>query len=388
MNRFFSINKHLVPIIFITVGITAGCAPSFRSFKQVPTGTEGFIQHRVHASGNATVPGDSVALSVELYERKLNGGITAQIIGNSQFIIVPTNNKRLYFLNPANGKEITSLPATSSVGAAPALEGQLVYFAEQAGSDMLTCFNLVNGKRVWSMSLHDPFGSPIIDGDELFMASRDGKIYCLNRLTGAILWQYHSKRQVYATVAVDSARVVFGNDRGDIICLKRENGDPWWSFQTQGAIAAQPLIDQFVFCGSLDGTMYALDPVSGEQKWIFATKGAIHTTPVKLENQLVFGSNDANIYSLNSEDGSILWFRKTSGIVQSSPIAVGRDFIAANSAGEVIHMDNGGNIKMSFAVKGSVEAPPAYIGDRLFIATTQRKLYVYGPPELAVKPVK
>ena len=91
----------------------SACAPSFKKFNQVPMHSEGFTQYRVDADGNAVISGQDIKLDTLLFDKKLNGGITAQVVGNSDFLIVPTFNKRVYFLKPRTGKEITSYATDS-----------------------------------------------------------------------------------------------------------------------------------------------------------------------------------------------------------------------------------------------------------------------------------
>ncbi len=372
-----SITK-LTSLLICTL-ITFGCAPSFKKFKQLRPSESDFLQYRVDASGNAVTAAPAGLIDTLIYDRKLNAGITGQVVGNDQFIVVPTFNKRLYFLDPVDGKEITSLVTESSIGAAVALKGELIYFVEEAGGDQLTCFNIVNGKKAWSRKIQDSHGSPVIDETELFIASRTGAVYCLNRWTGDIIWEHDSKRQIYASVSADSQRVIVGTDDGQITALDRTSGKRLWSFQSHGAIFAQAVIAGFVYCGSADGSLYALDLTTGDQVWRFETAAEIHTTPVVVAGRVVFGSDDMMIYCLSADDGSILWSHQSSGIVQSSPIAVGNSFIVANSAGSVYEFDYDGNIRHEFTVRGSIQAGPALIAGRLFVVTTNRRLYSFGP---------
>lgn len=356
-----------------------GCTPSFRNFKQITPSEEGFLQHRVNANGNAVIESPLV-LDTLLWERKLNAGIAGQVVGNAQYLVVPTYNRRLYFLNPRTGKEITSLVTESAIGSAVVLRNELIYFADEAGGDLVTCFNVVNGKKSWSLKVKDPQGAPLVDGDELFVASRDGKVYCVNRWTGVLTWSYESHRQIYAAVAADKEHVVFGTDRGELMALSRATGKLEWSFQAGGSIFAQPLLQpDLVFCGASDGIMYAVTSSSGKESWRFETTAAIHTTPVRVGDRMLFGGDDRYVYCLSADNGGKLWSYRTNAIVQSSPIAVGKSFIIANSAGSVLEFSLDGAVTKEFSIRGSVEAPAAFVDDRIYVVTPQRRLYCFGP---------
>lgn len=377
MLRKSSIRTVLILIGSLLILTLAGCAPSFRKFKQVSEVSAGFVQYRISGSGNAAVETEYL-LDTLLYDRKLNGGISAQVIGNSQFIIVPTYNKRLYFLNPKDGSEMTSLVAESAVGSAAAFAGELLYFAEESGGDKVVCFNLVSGKSVWSVVLQDPLGAPILSGDQLFVTSRGGRVLSINRWTGEVVWTHELQGQIYVAPAVDSLRVVFGTDRGDIIALNREDGEKLWSYHTGGAIFAQALLTDRVYCGSADGTMYALELSNGGLVWKYETAVAIHTTPVQFKDRVVFGGDDKMVNCLNADDGSVMWSYLTTGIIQSSPIALGSTFVVANSAGVVYQFSLEGRPLKQFSVGQSIEAAPAFIDGRLFVGTVRRHLFAFS----------
>lgn len=357
--------------------LVAGCAPRFRTFKNI-TPDNGFVQHRINATGNAVLETDAVVIDTILFERKLNGGMAAQVVGNHQFLIVPTFNKRIYFLNPSTGREITSLETESAVGSAAAVQNELLYFAEESGSDQVACFNLVNGKKVWSLKVVDPPGPPIISGDDLFITSRVGKVICANRWTGVVQWEQNLRCHFYAPVAADSARVYVGTDRGDVVALRRSDGNELWRFAAGSTVFAQPLADQQIYVGTGEGTLWALDPASGREVWRYECGSSIHTTPVVKGDRLIFGANDRVAYCLDALNGGIHWRYETTGIIQSSPVMVGETVILANSAGSIYQFTLDGQLLSQVSVKGTIKAPAAVIDGKVYVVTTQRRLYGLG----------
>ncbi len=365
-------------ILLASLALSA-CAPSFHKFKQVPKGTTGFTQHRVDASGNAIVDGKKLVIDTLLYERKLNGGITAQVVGNRDFIVVPTFNKRVYFLRPQDGKEITSFATDASMETSAAVKDELVYFIESVGADRLTCLNLINGKVVFTRKLRDSETSPILAGDDLFVSERMGTLFNLNRFRGDTTWVHRFDSQIYSEPAVDDEVVVIGTADGVLHCLERATGEIRWEIATDGTIYAQPLIEDRVYCGSADGKLYVFDRNDGSVVWYFEAAGPIHTTPALAGDQLIFGSDDRNIYCLNSRDGGMLWTYDTEAIVQASPVIAGKSVVVANSGGVIAQLDLEGNLLWQHEVKGSIKSSPAVIDGIVFVTTTSRKLFAFGP---------
>lgn len=361
----------LIAIFFSCIS----CAPRFRSLGELPDAGHDSSQFREHANGNAFIDIETGVLDTILYVKKLNGGLGAQAVGDERAVVVPTYNERIYFLNPKDGKVLTSIMTKSTVGSAVAMAGELIYFAEESGGDLLTCFNVVNGKRVWQKKIVDPPGAPIIDAEDLYITSRNGVVSRINRWTGEVVWQYDANSQCYGAPSTDEKQVYIGTAKGELLCLSKTTGKRIWEFKTEKAVYAQPLVDRYVFSGAGDGKLYAIDPVTGKQIWSFMTSSSIHTTPVLNANRLLIASNDKMIYCLSPETGDIIWKYETDAIVQSSPIATVSSFICANSAGSVYQFDLDGKLLKSFKLKGSVTAPVSFIDGKLYVVTRERMLY-------------
>jgi outer membrane protein assembly factor BamB len=75
-----------------------------------------------------------------------------------------------------------------------------------------------------------------------------------------------------------------------------------WKYKTHGKIFSSPLAKNgFVYIGSADGHLYAIDEKSGILKWKFKTAGAIHSSPSLLKNILYLGSADGNLHAYHLE---------------------------------------------------------------------------------------
>ncbi len=80
-----------------------------------------------------------------------------------------------------------------------------------------------------------------------------------------------------------------------------------WTFATGAAIKSSPVIvDQRVFIGSDDGTLYALNATDGSLLWSYPTNKPIRSS-VAVYNGTVFFTNGAGMHALNEESGEVLW---------------------------------------------------------------------------------
>lgn len=369
--------KQLFGIVLAAL-LLSGCTSRFYKFPEPGISGEGFFQYRGEAAGNALISGRKTLPDSLLFHKKLNGGIEAQVVGNAQVVVVPTLNKRIYFLAAEDGRVVSTLKTESAVGGTVAIADELIYYAEQAGGDRLTCFNLVSGKRVWRTEVFDPNGAPVIDSTDLFIAGRDGTVFRLDRWTGREIWKFEDEAQIYAATAVDLGHVYYGNAAGDIVCLKRESGEEVWRAATGGAILASPMAAEYLYCGSADGAMYALDKRSGQIVWKLETAGQIFTTPVKNDLRLFFGSHDRSVYCVDVSTGGLLWSHDLGAVISSSPLAVNNHFICASAAGEIFTFTADGNVIDTLTTKPAIMAPLSLICDRLYVGTDSRYIYCFG----------
>jgi len=142
----------------------------------------------------------------------------------------------------------------------------------------------------------------------------NGKMYCLNAITGAQEWVYQAGGPIPHTAAVAGGRVYFGALDGKVYALNALSGEVEWTYQTDGPVYSAPsVVDGTVFIGSLDGGLYALDADSDDLRWRYQTEGQVDTSPAVGEGLVYFGSEDMHAYCVRASDGQLVWKKKLSG---------------------------------------------------------------------------
>jgi outer membrane protein assembly factor BamB len=85
-----------------------------------------------------------------------------------------------------------------------------------------------------------------------------------------------------------------------------------WRFQTGGAVRSSPVLaDGFVYVGSSDGYMYALDASTGAERWKLNAQSAITSTPAVVNGTVYVGTWDGRFLALKAASGEVLWSVKT-----------------------------------------------------------------------------
>ncbi|KUK56576.1 MAG: hypothetical protein XD80_1846, partial [Synergistales bacterium 53_16] len=126
-------------------------------------------------------------------------------------------------------------------------------------------------------------------------------------------------------------RILFGSTNGKIYCLDALSGEEIWQFTAEGPIMSTPTImGEDLYIGSLDKYFYALHIRTGKLKWKYRTTGPISTTSATdSDSKLVFvATGDNHAYAFN-RDGKPVWekqmhgaFTKRTYIVHSNGVVI------------------------------------------------------------------
>lgn len=139
-----------------------------------------------------------------------------------------------------------------------------------------------------------------------------------------LLWTFSAEGAITSSPVVAGERLWFGSDDGKVYCLDRQSGAEHWSFETADMIEAPPLfVDGMVYVGSNDGWLYALDGASGELRWKAETRDKILGGANYLRDgdslRIIVGSYDANLYAYDSATGELQWTYETDNYVNGTP---------------------------------------------------------------------
>ena len=178
-----------------------------------------------------------------------------------------------------------------------AVVGGRAYTQEQSGEDeLVTCYELVSGKLLWSHANHvrfvewqggdGPRATPTIDGGHLFAMGATGILDCLDATTGKLIWSRDVLKENNAkniTWGISSSPLVYddrvvvtaGEGSASILAFKKDTGELLWKSGTDKACYASPVLATLAgkrAVVSLNAGSFTLtDAASGElmleEKW-------------------------------------------------------------------------------------------------------------------------
>jgi len=309
-----------------------------------------FHQNALHTGQSAsTGPADMVVK----WSVTLGGSVVAGAAAAYNNIYVGSCDKNLYCLNAQTGALVWKYTTKWRIRSTPACSNGRVYIGPDDGN--VYCLNATTGKSLWNDTLStlllaqcasDPFqirSSPAISGGNLYVGALNGKIYCINAVTGANIWNYTTGNMIVASPAVYNGRVLCGSCDAFFYCLNATNGAKIWSMTPgTGAISGQTQIvgsptvvqslNEVVFFANTYSVYYALNINTGAVIWTYycfktrpytwaqTTQCVTWATPAYYAaKNVLFCIDDHFAQELNATNGAALWPLYGAQVPQTPP---------------------------------------------------------------------
>ena len=143
-------------------------------------------------------------------------------------------------------------------------------FLTTVGSGEIISFELGTAKKRWQVSVNGILNDGVavdVTKNEGFVVTDDGYIHTLNLRNGKIV---HS-RKITDEPFFFARPVVYGENlyvtslHRTLYCVNRYSGEMEWEFNTRGRIFGSPVVvDDVVFFGNNEGILFAVDAVTGK----------------------------------------------------------------------------------------------------------------------------
>ncbi|MBB6056354.1 MAG: outer membrane protein assembly factor BamB [Gammaproteobacteria bacterium] len=183
-------------------------------------------------------------------------------------------------------------------------------------------------ETVWSHGIGSGIGKfysqlqPVIVGEHIFAASRDGDVYAFDKLSGKELWNvdlsdqafYEEKRSARLSggLAAADGRLYVGSENGELIALSQTNGELLWHTDVGGEVLAMPATEAGkVVVSTSAGQLLALDGESGKIGWTVTSEQPNLTlrgtsAPVIAAGGVLYGRADGKIGIVILQNGQLV----------------------------------------------------------------------------------
>lgn len=330
-------------------------------------------------------------------------------------VFTASQNKIMYGIDPFTGKPKWQQSLSANVIATPIIVGNYLYVPSV---DSLYKFNAKSGKFIKAIYATHTVGSqtrvlnkfhssPITDGKLLYIATLAGDVFAIQPMDDNrddIKWSYNAADTVYSSLMLYNGSVVVVNSKGVVqavntangtgnwssslptipgglksspvasgpyiyigspdyymYALNVANGSVVWSFKTDGIIDGSPVAyGGNVIFGSADNYVYCVDSTAKTTRWKFRTNDRVHATPAAYGQVVYVGGYDSYIYALNIIDGSIKWKYQTGSLIQAALLAADGSVYASSFDKIMYKFDTSGSLKWKADVGGPIQSSPVF----------------------------
>lgn len=213
-------------------------------------------------------------------------------------VIVGSYDTNLHCLSASSGQLLWKYATTSYINGTPAIDG-LIGVVGSCDSQLYV-IDLLTGKSqvVISTGAHIA-GSPVISQDQVIVGNYSNTIVAVSIAQSKIMWEFHTtnKESAFCSIpALNEHVVILGSRQGMVYCLDRHTGKLRWEFATYAEVDSPPvLFGQTVLFGARNGRIYAIDIDTGKKLWALEVGSEIISAPVIIENSLLITSLDGKI---------------------------------------------------------------------------------------------
>lgn len=162
---------------------------------------------------------------------------------------------------------------------------------------VLYCADRRLGKELWRKKLNlTPNGPPIASLTTVYIKALEfNRLYLFDLAKHFERdWIKVSTRITTAPVYEDPA-IYFACENGRVYAFNAETGKDIWEYPTERAIKANLLLDgDFIYVGSTDFALYAIDRHAGALRWKYETGFPI-TTPASIGTRRLSNGNEVNV---------------------------------------------------------------------------------------------
>ncbi|WP_374030267.1 PQQ-binding-like beta-propeller repeat protein [Bdellovibrio bacteriovorus] len=231
----------------------------------------------------------------------LEDGIVYFLAGNSVFYALDASTGHQVWLYSRQDTSQFSIRG----GSQAALNNGILYVGFSDGS--VVALNAKTGSSLWEVQLNrnkrfrDIDATPVVEGNQLYVAGYDDKLYCLSADKGEVVWRIDGGG--YSGVTVVGDKLIYPTTNGEVQALNKASGDKLWSYKLKDGIATQVRTYKGVLVfGESQGSLRFLDANAGTEVGSFEPGRGILSSPQVDEKagRVYFISGEANLYAIDA----------------------------------------------------------------------------------------
>jgi eukaryotic-like serine/threonine-protein kinase len=317
---------------------------------------------------------------------KTKGSIESSAVINFDSIYIGSTDGFLYCLDIKNGDLNWTFDSGDTITAPPLFLNDKIIIGNHTG--ILFALNS-QGKIIWQFATKEKItGSAnyIFNKGKtnLIISSYDYFIYCLDLDSGQLIWKFETGNYINGSPTVFKNQIMFAGCDGVFRILSAE-GEQIKEINIDVYIASSTAVsdqDAIAYIGTYDGSFLGIDLQTTRIIWSYQNKkktGSFLSSACISETTVFAGSRDHLLLALNRNDGTLKWQFRALDRIDSSPIFVNEKLLFGSDDGifYMINADNGEKM-WSYEIGAPISGSPAINKGLVVIASTDGKIYCFG----------
>lgn len=241
--------------------------------------------------------------------------------------------------------------------------------------------NAGTGEELWSRNVNCGLsGGAAADESRVWFGGQDGRVYCLDRESGRLIWETGLGYHVFSDAALFRDTVVLaGTSMGDVAALHARTGQLLWSHNLEGLVLGPAVEGERAVFVTESGEAAAFSP-GGTVLWkrTFASQPS---APTVSDSTLYLGFSSGKVLAFNLETGATLWETQLPRIrgrtVVSRPVSTGPVLLAGTCDSRLVCLDRrSGEILWETGFENWVQVPPAVSDTMVYVSCDDGRLHV------------
>jgi outer membrane protein assembly factor BamB len=243
---------------------------------------------------------------------------------------------------------------------------------------------------VWSARAGRRWTGPfVVQGDILFGAGVNRKVYAVDLSRGSTLWSARLSGLIAGGVVVagDTVYVATSRPQGAVYALARGTGKRFWRTRLAAVGAPLSLIGGMLVAETQEGLIVGLDPASGDIRWR-RRLGAARIPALPVDSGAFIVATTDSLFRLGP-GGKVLRRAPSPGVILSPWIRLGDGLVAGTTDSLVVSIRLS-DLRTAWRVKldAPVVGAPAASGDTVYAVSRRGTLYrITGDSTVAAQPI-
>jgi outer membrane protein assembly factor BamB len=221
--------------------------------------------------------------------------------GKGTRILVGSYDSILYCFEGDTGKPVWQYATENFINCTPSIYGGDAGQAVFGGCDgNVHLVSVVRGSAIRKIPIGSYIaGSAALYGGFAYLGHYGNRLISVDLEKGRVQWEYGDDEggAFFSSPAVTETRVIAGSKDWKVHCVDRKSGAGLWTFTTGGEVDSSPVIcGEMVVVGSADGSLYMLSLEDGKEIWSYEIGEAILSSPAVAQGMVVIGADDGIVY--------------------------------------------------------------------------------------------